>query len=231
MNSVELINVSKVYKQGQEEIKAVNGLSLSIPEGQFMSVMGASGSGKSTLLHLIGGLDQPSSGDIRLAGQSIAQMNDNQLTLFRRKNIGFIFQFFNLLPTLSAEENITLPLLINKENLKEHREYIDRLIDIVGLEHRKNHKPKELSGGQMQRVAIARALVTKPTILLADEPTGNLDSKTGEDILYLIKNLGEEFKVTIAMVTHDPKAAAYAERLITMKDGSILDEVSISQAG
>lgn len=224
-NSVELIKVSKIYNQGQDEIRAVNNLSLTIPQGQFISIMGTSGSGKSTLLHLIGGLDIPTSGEIILAGKSTNKMNDNELTLFRRQNIGFIFQFFNLLPTLTAEENITLPLLINNEKLHNHQKYIDHIVDIVGLGSRRKHKPKELSGGQMQRIAIARALVTKPTILLADEPTGNLDSKTGEDILFLIKNMGEQFKVTIAMVTHDPKAAAYAERLITMKDGSILDEV------
>jgi putative ABC transport system ATP-binding protein len=224
VKAVELRDVSKIYIQGLEEIRAVNNLTWTIPQGQFLAIMGASGSGKSTLLHLMGGLDIPTSGEIILAGLRVSQMTDHQLTLFRRRNLGFIFQFFNLLPTLTAEENIILPLQINGKKVKEHQGYINKIVEMVGLSKRLSHKPRELSGGQMQRVAIARALVHQPAILLADEPTGNLDSKTGEEILSLLREINQQTKVTIIMVTHDPKGFSYGQRLVQMKDGAISEE-------
>jgi putative ABC transport system ATP-binding protein len=222
---VRVENVVKTYRQGSTSVPALGGLSLDIADGEFLSVMGASGSGKSTLLHLIGGLDVPDSGSISVSGQELSRMSDDELTIFRRRKIGFIFQFFNLLPTLSAEENVALPLLLDGKTMREVRPRIDTLLERVGLAHRKRHKPDELSGGEMQRVAIARALVVEPILLLADEPTGNLDSKTGEEILQLVKETAEQTKQTVVMVTHDARAAAYGERIITLKDGRIVSDV------
>jgi putative ABC transport system ATP-binding protein len=190
--------------------------------------MGPSGSGKSTLLHMIGGLDQPSGGEVFLAGSRLSQLKDNKVTLLRRRNIGFVFQFFNLLPTLSAEENITLPLLIDGQNPKAYRERIDSLLQLVGLSERRRHKPEQLSGGEQQRVALARALITDPTILLADEPTGNLDSKTGTAIMELLRQSCDELKQSIVVVTHDPRAAAYADRVVFLRDGRLDGELNFS---
>ena len=189
-NMIRLENVVKTYRQGSTSVPALAGISLSVAQGEFLAVMGASGSGKSTMLHLIGGLDVPDSGSIAVGGQELSHMSDDQLTIFRRRKIGFIFQFFNLLPTLSAEENVALPLLLDGKSMRDVRPRVEKLLDRVGLGPRRAHKPDELSGGEMQRVAIARALVIEPILLLADEPTGNLDSKTGEEILELIKETG-----------------------------------------
>jgi putative ABC transport system ATP-binding protein len=223
--AVRLTGTSKVYEQGKTQVKALDNVSLHIPAGQFVAVMGASGSGKSTLLHLIAGLATPTAGDVSLFGQVISALTDDQLTLFRRRSIGLIFQAFNLLATMSALENVCLPLLIDGKSLQAVRPHAEKLLDVVGLTPRIHHRPDELSGGQQQRVAIARALVNDAPLLLADEPTGNLDSKTGEEVLHLMRELVKDHGRTIVMVTHDPKAAAYADRVITLSDGRIVDEI------
>ena len=221
---IRLFNVRKVYSQGKNEVCALAGLSLNIPEGEFAVIMGPSGSGKSTLLHLMGGLDRPTEGEVMVAGRIISQMPDNPVTLFRRQNIGFIFQFFNLLPTLSALENVMLPLILDKQLRAKARERAEVLLERVGLSQRGNHLPEELSGGENQRLAIARSLVFSPPILLADEPTGNLDSKTGEAILELIRRINQEEGCTVVMVTHNPGAAEYGDRVIRLSDGLIEGE-------
>jgi putative ABC transport system ATP-binding protein len=223
---IELKNASKKYQQGGREVHALRGVSLSIKKGEFLSVMGPSGSGKSTLLNLIGGLDQPSGGEIFIDGRALHGISDNELTLIRRKRVGFIFQFFNLLPVLTAIENVSLPLLLDGASLSEIRPKAVSLLDQVGLAARAEHRPEQLSGGEMQRVAVARALITSPAVLLADEPTGNLDSHTSEEIFMLLKSLNEQGQ-TIVMVTHDPKAAAYGSRIITLKDGALSEDISI----
>jgi putative ABC transport system ATP-binding protein len=228
--AVELHNVSKFYAQGKTQVKALDNVSLSIPSGRFIAVMGASGSGKSTLLHLVAGLAAPSTGEVRLFGQAISKFNDDQLTLFRRRNIGLIFQNFNLLPTMTAIENVALPLLIDGRQLNAVQPRAVKLLELVGLADRLMHHPDELSGGQQQRVAIARALINEAPLLLADEPTGNLDSKTGEDVLFLLRELVKEHGRTVIMVTHDPKAAAYADHIITLSDGQIIEELGVNGA-
>jgi putative ABC transport system ATP-binding protein len=217
--------VEKRYPMGAVTVSALSGVSLVVTRGEFVAIMGSSGSGKSTLLHLLGGLDGPSEGEISLAGQPLARLNDNQITVVRRRKVGFIFQFYNLLPTLNAEENVALPLLIDGQRLGPHRERIARLLDLVGLADRKRHMPDQLSGGQQQRVAIARAFVNDPEIVLADEPTGNLDSKSGAAILALLRRACDELGATIVMVTHDPRAASYAGRVIFLKDGRIVRDL------
>ncbi|MEK6574734.1 MAG: ABC transporter ATP-binding protein, partial [Chloroflexota bacterium] len=192
---------------------------------------GPSGSGKSTLLHLLGGLDGTSDGEITLAGQPLSRLSDNEITVVRRRKVGFIFQFYNLLPTLTAEENIGLPLLIDGQSLDKHREKIDKLLALVSLADRKHHKPDQLSGGQQQRVAIARAFVNDPEIVLADEPTGNLDSKSGAAILELLRKTCDELGATIVMVTHDPRAASFADRVVFLKDGKIIRELKNGSMG
>lgn len=226
---IEIKNAGKKYPQGAREVHALRGVSLSIKKGEFLSIMGPSGSGKSTLLNLIGGLDQPSSGQIFIDGRPLHGISDNELTLLRRKRVGFIFQFFNLLPVLTAIENVSLPLLLDGAPLSQIRPKAIELLKQVGLEARIEHRPEQLSGGEMQRVAIARALVTNPAVLLADEPTGNLDSHTSEEIFMLLKTLNEQGQ-TIVMVTHDPKAAAYGSRIITLKDGALAEDISIGGA-
>lgn len=200
-------------------VEALKGVSLDIGSGQFVSIMGPSGSGKSTLLHLMGGLDRPTSGNVIFENKSIDQLNDHDLSLFRRRKLGFIFQFFNLLPTLSAVENVALPRLLNGESINSIRPKAEELLKMMGLQNRMDHKPDQLSGGEMQRVAIARALIADPLMIFADEPTGNLDSKTGESVLKLMQELVRQHGKTIVMVTHDPKAASYGTRLIKLKDG------------
>jgi putative ABC transport system ATP-binding protein len=209
-------------------VDALDGVDFVVEEGEFVAIMGPSGSGKSTLLHLLGGLDGPTEGEVTLGGKRLSKLSDREVTLVRRRNVGFIFQFFNLLPTLSAEENIALPLLIDGQNIKKHQEKIDRLLEIVGLSDRRHHKPDQLSGGQQQRVAIARAFVTDPAIVLADELTGNLDSKTGEEILGLLRRSCDEFGQTIVMVTHDAKAASFADRVVFLMDGRIVDHLKMT---
>ncbi len=221
---IRLFNVRKVYSQGKNEVFALAGVSLNIPQGEFAVIMGPSGSGKSTLLHLMGGLDRPTEGEVMVAGRIISQMSDNPVTLFRRQNIGFIFQFFNLLPTLTALENVMLPLILDKQLRAKARQRAEVLLERVGLSQRGDHLPEELSGGENQRLAIARSLVFSPPILLADEPTGNLDSKTGEAILELIRRVNQEEGCTVVMVTHNPGAAEYGNRVIHLSDGLIEEE-------
>ncbi|MDQ7030837.1 MAG: ABC transporter ATP-binding protein [Ardenticatenia bacterium] len=202
-----------------------------VRRGEFVAVMGPSGSGKSTLLYLLGGLDRPTDGDIVLDGHSLSRLDDDEITLLRRRRVGFIFQFFNLVPTLTAEENVVLPLLIDGQDVRRHVDRVTALLELVGLADRRDHKPDQLSGGQQQRVSIARALVMEPAILLADEPTGNLDSKSGTGILELMRRSCDELGQTIVMVTHDPKAAGYADRVVFLKDGRIVDELRGDAAG
>ena len=218
---IRCIDVRKVYRQGDTKITVLTGISLDIPRSQFAVVMGPSGSGKSTLLHLIGGLDRPSGGELLVDGRLIGQMTDDEITLFRRTRIGFIFQFFNLLPTLTAEENVALPLVLDGRSRAEAGERAEALLAKVGLEQRRKHLPEELSGGEIQRIAIARALAFNPPILLADEPTGNLDSQTGATILSLLRRINTEEDCTVIMVTHSQDAARYGDRTIFLRDGRI----------
>ena len=215
--------LTRTYGDGDSAVHALRGVSLDLPAGQFTAVMGPSGSGKSTLMHLLAGLDTPSSGAVSVAGQDITNMKDRELTRLRRKHIGFVFQSFNLLPTLSAEENVVLPLAIAGK--RPPAEEIDALIARVGLAERRDHRPAELSGGQQQRVAIARALITRPTVLFADEPTGNLDSEAGAGILQLLRDAVEIDGQTTLMVTHDPRAAAVADRVLYLADGRVVADL------
>jgi len=222
---LEANQVKKHYQMGEVTVNALAEVNLTVNPGEFVAIMGPSGSGKSTLLHLLGGLDGPSEGEITLAGQPLSKLNDNEITIVRRRKVGFIFQFYNLLPTLTAEENIGLPLMIDGQSLEKHQGKIEKLLTLVGLTDRKDHKPDQLSGGQQQRVAIARAFVNDPEIVLADEPTGNLDSKSGAAILELLRRTCDELSATIVMVTHDARAASYADRVIFLKDGAIVREL------
>jgi putative ABC transport system ATP-binding protein len=218
---IRCIDVRKTYRQGQNEITVLAGVSLEISEGSFAVIMGPSGSGKSTLLHLIGGLDRPTSGDLLVDRRLVGQMADDEVTLFRRSKIGFVFQFFNLLPTLTAMENVALPFVLDGRSKGQADERAATLLARVGLEKRKDHLPEELSGGEIQRVAVARALAFKPPILLADEPTGNLDSKSGEAILKLLQQINKEDGCTIVMVTHSEEAANFGDRRIYLRDGQV----------
>jgi len=221
---IHCLDVRKVYRQGENELIALAGVSLDIPKGEFAVIMGPSGSGKSTLLHLIGGLDRPSAGELLVDQRLIGQMADDELTIFRRTKIGFVFQFFNLLPTLTALENVTLPFVLDGRSRDEAEERSKMLLDKVGLEERRDHLPEEMSGGEIQRIAIARALAFDPPIVLADEPTGNLDSKTGESILSLLRQINRENRCTIVMVTHSREAAGYGDRTIFFRDGRVEKE-------
>ncbi|MBI2230744.1 MAG: ABC transporter ATP-binding protein [Deltaproteobacteria bacterium] len=218
---IRCIDVRKIYRQGESEIAALDGITLDIPKGAFAVIMGPSGSGKSTLLHLIGGLDRPSSGDLLVDGRLIGQMADDEVTLFRRTKIGFVFQFFNLLPTLTALENVALPLVLDGVAKAEADRKAEALLGKVGLEARKHHLPEEMSGGEIQRIAVARALAFNPPLLLADEPTGNLDSKTGEAVLSLLREINKNDGCTVVMVTHNEEAASYGDRRILLKDGRV----------
>jgi putative ABC transport system ATP-binding protein len=219
---LEAKDLRKQYQLGRHFIDALAGVDFSIERGEFVAIMGPSGSGKSTLLHLLGGLDKPSQGEIALAEKRLSQLSEKEVTLARRHNVGFVFQFFNLLPTLTAEENVLLPVIIDGKNPRKYNERLASLLELVGLTDRRNHKPDQLSGGEQQRVAIARALITRPAILLADEPTGNLDSKTGTAIMELLRRSSREFEQTVIVVTHDPRAAAYADRVVFLRDGRIV---------
>ncbi len=221
---ISVRDVHKLFRQGETEVAALSGVSLEVPAGEFVSIMGPSGSGKSTLLHLLGGLDAPTRGEILIDGTAISAMSDDEITIFRRRKIGFVFQFFNLLPTYSAEENVALPLLLDRRRSREVRERVDAALEQVGLAHRRRHRPDELSGGEMQRVAIARALVIDPVLILADEPTGNLDTRTGEQILGLVRDANRRRGCTVVLVTHDPRAASQARRIVTLKDGLVVGE-------
>jgi putative ABC transport system ATP-binding protein len=215
-------DVTRRFGEGDTAVDALRGVSLEVQPGELVAIMGPSGSGKSTLMHVLAALDRPTSGHVTIAGEDVGSMPDSDVTLLRRRHIGFVFQFFNLLPMLTAEENIALPLSI--AGTKPEKAFFDELVGKVGLADRRNHRPAELSGGQQQRVAIARALVSRPTVVLADEPTGNLDSSTGQEILQLLRGATEEYGQTTVMVTHDAHAAAIADRIFFLGDGLIVNE-------
>jgi putative ABC transport system ATP-binding protein len=222
-HAVTATTLTRTYGEGGSAVHALRGVSLEVPEGQFTAVMGPSGSGKSTLMHLLAGLDTPDAGSVRIAGEDITRMSDRELTRLRRRHIGFVFQSFNLLPTLSAQENVLLPLAI--AGRKPEPEAVDALMERMGLAERRDHKPAQLSGGQQQRVAVARALVTRPTVLFADEPTGNLDSAAGADVLALLRDAVDLDGQTTVMVTHDARAAAIADRVLFLADGRIVADL------
>ena len=222
--AVETVGLSKVYGEGSTAVRALWDVSLEFPNSEFAAIMGPSGSGKSTLLHILGALDKPSSGRAIVGGTDLSGLSDRKLTLLRRQRLGFVFQFFNLIPTLSAEENVLLPALISGERTGKYSERLNELLDLVGLTDRRTHRPDELSGGEQQRVAIARALIRNPDLILADEPTGNLDSRTGAGVLDLLKESAARYDQTILMVTHDPRAAASADRVVFLSDGRVVDE-------
>ena len=219
MSILKAENLVKIYGQGENEVKALNNVSLEIEEGEFVSIVGSSGSGKSTLLNMLGGLDRLTSGDIYINNKKLGDMKDEQLTIFRRRNIGFVFQNYNLVPILNVYENIVLP--IELDGMKIDEEYIDSIINTLGLNQKLTNMPNNLSGGQQQRVAIARAIATKPAIILADEPTGNLDSKTSMDVIGLLKMTSQKFNQTIVMITHNEEIAQLADRIIRIEDGKI----------
>ena len=226
--AVNATSLSRCYGEGDATVNALRDVSLEIDSGRLTAIMGPSGSGKSTLMHILAGLDKPNEGSVTIAGVEITGMNDKQLTKLRRDHIGFVFQFFNLLPMLTAEENILLPLSI--AGMKPEREWLEELLDTVGIDGRRTHRPSELSGGQQQRVSLARALISKPTVLFADEPTGNLDSNTSKDVLALLRHSVDELGQTTVMVTHDASAAALADRILFLADGQIVKEVRDSTA-
>lgn len=218
---IETIGLSKTYKLGSQSIDVLKDIDLEIGKGEFASIMGPSGSGKSTLLYLIGGLDKPTTGSIKIQGKELSVMKDKEESIMRRRDIGFVFQFYNLIPNLNVEENIMLPILLDGKKLKDYRKKLDEILGIVGLFERRHHTPRELSGGQQQRVAIARALINEPEIILADEPIGNLDSKTGTEIMMLLQKINLEKGKTIVQVTHSKEAAEYGKRIIYVKDGRV----------
>jgi putative ABC transport system ATP-binding protein len=223
---VEVKNVTKVYERGKQKIEVLHGLTLSIPKGDYVALMGPSGSGKTTLLNLIGGLDQPSSGEITVGGHRIDRLSSGELARWRAHNVGFVFQFYNLMPVLTAEGNVELPLLLTKLSAAQRKKNAAVALQVVGLADRAKHKPRELSGGQEQRVAIARALVSDPQLLVCDEPTGDLDRKTADEILGLLQVLNREHGKTIVMVTHDPKAAEFARRTLHLEKGQLLEQAA-----
>lgn len=226
---MELQAVTKVYQQGRRTVHAVRGVSLGIAAGEFVSIMGPSGSGKSTLMHLLGGLDTPTAGKAIFLGKDLAVLSDRERSLLRRTRIGFIFQFFNLLPTLTAAENVALPLLLAGTSRYQSLKEAQSSLETVGMQHRAEHFPEEMSGGEMQRVAIARALVSRPEAILCDEPTGNLDSATSAEILKLLRGLPEPGKRSVVMVTHDRNAANYGDRLVTISDGLVAKDIRNSR--
>ncbi len=223
MEILRVENLTKVYGSGTTKVIALDDVSFSVEKGEFVAIVGASGSGKSTLLHLIGGVDRPTSGKVFIDEKNIYNYDDDKLAIFRRRQVGLIYQFYNLIPILNVVENITLPL--DLDNRKADSEYLNQLIKLLGLENRKNHLPNELSGGQQQRTSIGRALITNPTIILADEPTGNLDSKSSDEIMELLKKSNKEYKQTIIMITHNMEIAKCADRIIQIEDGRIVKEM------
>lgn len=218
---IEARGLYKTFKLGEVDVEVLKDINLTIENGEFASIMGPSGSGKSTLLYLIGGLDKPTAGSVRVKGNELSEMNDKEQSIMRRRDIGFVFQFYNLIPNLNVEENVMLPLLLDGKNIKSHRERLDEILDIVGLADRRKHTPRELSGGQQQRVAIARALINEPDIILADEPIGNLDSQTGTEVMMLLQKINREKGKTIVQVTHSKEAAEYGNRIINVRDGKV----------
>ena len=221
---VDVRNVTKVYRRGEQQVEVLHGLTLEIPRGDFVALMGPSGSGKTTLLNLIGGLDQPTAGEIQVAGQRIDRLSSGELARWRAAHVGFVFQFYNLIPVLTAEGNVELPLLLTRLSAAQRKKNAAVALQVVGLADRAKHKPRELSGGQEQRVAIARALVSDPQLLVCDEPTGDLDRKTADEILGLLQVLNREHGKTIVMVTHDPKAAEFARRTLHLEKGQLLEQ-------
>jgi putative ABC transport system ATP-binding protein len=221
---VSIRNLSKTYQRGPEKVEVLHGIDLDIPQGDFVALMGPSGSGKTTLLNLIGGLDSPTQGQIDIAGQRIDALKAGQLAQWRSNNVGFVFQFYNLMPTLTAQKNVELPLLLTKLGSAQRKRNAEIALKLVGLEARGKHRPNELSGGQQQRVAIARAIVSDPTLLICDEPTGDLDRQSAEEILGLLQTLNREHGKTIVMVTHDPKAAEYATHTLHLDKGTLVDQ-------
>ena len=215
-------NLTKIYGEGENRVVALDNVSFSVEKGEFVAIVGASGSGKSTLLHLLGGVDKPTSGTVYVDGKDIYKLNEENLAIFRRRQVGLIYQFYNLIPILSAEENITLPM--DLDNRKVSKKDLEEMLDVLGMKDRKDHLPSQLSGGQQQRVSIGRALITKPAIVLADEPTGNLDSKSSDEIVALLKKANKEYKQTIIMITHNLEIAAVADRIIEIEDGHIVGD-------
>ena len=221
MNLLEVSNVSKTYGSGEAAVKALKKVSFSVPKGEYVAIVGESGSGKSTLLNMIGALDTPTSGKVVISGKEIFSMNDRKLTIFRRRNIGFIFQAFNLIPELTVEQNIVFPVLLDYQ--KPDSKYLEELLSVLNLKERRNHLPSQLSGGQQQRVAIARALFTRPALILADEPTGNLDSQNTSEVIALLKEASKKYEQTIIMITHSPSIAQTADRILQVSDGELTD--------
>ena len=221
MEILKTVDLKKYYGSGENQVKALDGVNLSVEEGEFVSVVGTSGSGKSTLLHMLGGLDYATSGSVFVSGKEIFKLNESELTIFRRRNIGFIFQNYNLVPVLNVYENIVLPIQLDGE--KPDRRFIQEIMEMLGIQNKKNSMPNQLSGGQQQRVAIARALAAKPAILLCDEPTGNLDSKTSLDVIGLLKVTSRQFEQTIVMITHNDEIAQMADEIIRIEDGKIMN--------
>ena len=223
MEILKVDNLTKIYGKDTTKVVALDHVSFSVEKGEFVAIVGASGSGKSTLLHLIGGVDRPTSGKVYIDGKDIFNFNDDKLAIFRRRQVGLIYQFYNLIPILNVEENITLPLSL--DNREVDKERLNDLLKLLGLQNRKNHLPNELSGGQQQRTSIGRALITNPTIILADEPTGNLDSKSSDEIVALLKKSNKELNQTIIMIPHNMEIAKVADRIIKIEDGKIVEEV------
>ena len=221
MNLLEVSNVSKTYGSGEAAVKALKKVSFSVPKGEYVAIVGESGSGKSTLLNMIGALDTPTSGKVAISGKEIFSMNDRKLTIFRRRNIGFIFQAFNLIPELTVEQNIVFPVLLDYQ--KPDRKYLEELLSVLNLKERRNHLPSQLSGGQQQRVAIGRALFTRPALILADEPTGNLDSQNTSEVIALLKEASKKYEQTIIMITHSRSIAQTADRILQVSDGELTD--------
>ncbi|TQR30870.1 ABC transporter ATP-binding protein [Lysinibacillus sphaericus] len=222
MEVVRMENIVKSYGEGNNRVDALKGIDLSIQQGEFVSIVGASGSGKSTLLHILGGLDRPSSGKVFIGDNDIYKYSDNELSVFRRRKVGFIFQFFNLIPVLNVQENIALPTLLDSESID--REYLNEIINILGLQDRKDHLPSELSGGQQQRVSIGRALINRPHLILADEPTGNLDTRNTKEVMDLLRLTAKKYNQTIVMITHDLNISSASDRIITIQDGEIISD-------
>jgi putative ABC transport system ATP-binding protein len=223
---IDLEDVSRVYHRGADEVRALDHVSLHIERGRFVALMGPSGSGKSTLLHLLAGLDRPTSGRVTVAGRSLNELSEDELARFRSQHVGFIFQFFNLIPVLDAEENVTLPMRIAGRSVDS--EWLEQLLDTVGIADRRSHRPAELSGGQQQRVAIARALISKPAVVFADEPTGNLDSSSSTQVLELLRRSVDELGRTVVVVTHDPRVASYADRVVLLVDGKVATDTTVT---
>lgn len=222
MEILKVENLTKVYGKDNNKVVALDNVSFTVEKGEFIAIVGASGSGKSTLLHLIGGVDTPTSGKVFIDGQDIYKLNSDKLAIFRRREVGLIYQFYNLIPILTVEENITLPLELDNRYVDKFE--LNEIIKLLGLERRRNHLPNELSGGQQQRTSIGRAIITKPAIILADEPTGNLDSKASEEVVTLLQKMNKDYKQTIIMITHNLEIASYADRIITIEDGKIVKE-------